>query len=138
MNADKVFALAALWLIANFVGFVLPVNVQPWISVSADVILLGGVGSIVLSLIFGGDWFDRLFAGFMLAAPGAVLMTYVFGWKATNLVDYCQGRLSAQESCGLGEMLSVAIVDLCVLAVGMLIVAVPALPVMWILHRLKG
>jgi hypothetical protein len=56
--------------------------------VIVGIVVFAGVGSIVLSLILGGDGFDHLFAGFMPAAPGMALMR-AFGVHLWSPAEAC-------------------------------------------------
>lgn len=131
---QKIAGLLGFWVVADGIGYFLPAQAQFWVTSIAAVVVVAGLGSIVLSIPFGGDGFDHLIASFMLAAPGAVLMEFS-GVKAPNPVDYCIAHTTAAHACGFGEMLVIMVLDLIIVAIGMAIVAIPAVPIMWKIHK---
>lgn len=120
---QKLVGLSIFWLAANFVASFLPPTAAGVAGVIVAIVLFAGLGSIILSVVLGGDGFDHLFAGFMLALPGWALTYFAFGWQLHNPGLEGEGGPLAM------------IKNLCILAVGMAIVAIPMLPVIWKLQK---
>jgi hypothetical protein len=146
-NMSKIIGLGFFWLIAAIIASFLSPMAAAVVGLIIAIIVLAGLGSIVLSGILGGDGFDHLFAGFMLALPGWCLMHYGFGFrlevpsvadKVKPLSSFAPDILIPIPGTGPGlfsGMMVPMIEDFCIVGVGMLIVAIPTLPVIWKLQK---
>jgi hypothetical protein len=120
----KLIGLGFFWFVAEIIAESVSPGAAAWIGILAGVVVLSGIGSLVLSAVLGGDEFDHLGAGFMLALPGLLLTHYLFGWKLMNPAEMC----APNQGCGLGLVLPAMLANLLIVGVGMAIVAIPAFP----------
>jgi hypothetical protein len=162
-NLHKLHKLGMMWLVASiFASLFLRPTAAFWVVVVLDIATLAGLGSIVLTLVLGGEGFDHLVAGLMLALTGGLVMYFFFGLdlrhpygngsggidcfprihprSASGLarcgskpetdprcIPWSPERFEAQ--CGHVAIFLMMVYDLCVVAIGIAIVAIPMLPV---------
>jgi len=139
----KVFGLGVFWVITAIVATsLLPASWIGWIGLIILAIVLAGFGSIALSLVFGGDGFDYPGRGFLLALFGFLLVKFVFGWDFESpyaiLKDYSVQPPSLNGGEVIGAVFLTMAMDFGKVAVGMVIVAIPTLPIILKLHRSRG
>jgi zinc-ribbon domain len=138
----KLLGLGVFWTVACVVGSFLPIRLMSPFEYIIQVVVLAGLGSILLSLFLGGDAFDHLGSGLLLALAGLVLGYLVIGWgvvedPASALIIYC--NYPSRVSCSpLPIVLGIMALNLCKVAVGMVIVAIPTLPIILKLKRSRG
>jgi len=125
--------LAFAWLAVDVLASFVSPGAAGVIGLIFLVILLTNLGSVVLSAIFRDDS-SHLLAGFMLAFPGWLLTEFVFHWHLLTPAS-CVASMTNPAQCGLGTILGYMVANLFIVGVGMVIVAVPALPLLVKLHK---
>jgi hypothetical protein len=161
-NLHKLHKLGILWFIAMIVASFLRPHAALWVAVACDIATLAGLGSIVLSVFLGGEGFDHLLAGLMLALAGWLVMYFFVGWDLQDPYGNCFPQNSPppvlglarcgsmpvtdprcipwsperfEAQCGHVAIFVMMVYDLCIVAIGMAIVAIPMLPVIWKLKK---
>jgi hypothetical protein len=144
-TAHKLANLGLFWTVAAIVAQFLPPNAAATVEVIVSSLFLTLVGSIVVSAFLGGRGFDHPGSGFVLALAGFLLVHFVFGWdlrKPYGHADVIPGNSFYKEQYVTfkdhTEIFFAMLLNLCKVAVGMGIVAVPTLPIMWKLWKSRN
>jgi|SRR6516165_444888 hypothetical protein len=134
---NKVLGLAVFWLVADVAANHLSHDAAGVLGLVVLVVVLTGLGSVVLSAIFK-DNSSHLFDGFMLAFPGWLLTEFIFHLHLRNPAS-CEASASVSlaQRCTFGGLLVTMFANLCIVGIGMVIVAVPVLPLLWKLQKGK-
>jgi hypothetical protein len=138
--------LGTFWTVAAIVAQFLPPNVAAAVEVVVSSLVLTLLGSIVVSVFLGGGGFDHLGSGFVLALTGFLLVHFVFGWDLTKPYGHAvvipgnrfYKKQYVTSSDGPTEEFFVMLLNLCKVAVGMAIVALPTLPIIWKLRKSRN
>jgi len=138
--------LGLFWTLAAIFAQFLPPNGAAVVEVIFSTLFLTGAGSIAVSAVLGGDGFDYPGSGFVLGLAGFLFVHFVFKWHLTLPYDHAPvipgNRFYTKQFVIFKEphideiftMLS----NLYKVAVGMVIVAVPTLPIMWKLRKSRN
>jgi hypothetical protein len=147
-TAYEVGELGVFWTVAAIVAQFLPPSGAAAVEVIVSSLFLTLVGSIVVSPFLGGRSFDHPVSGFVLALAGFLLVHFVFGWdlrKPYGLADVLPvlpGNPLYKEQYvtfkGHTEIFFAMLLNLCKVAVGMAILAVPTLLIMWKLWKSRN
>jgi len=144
-TAHELAHLGLFWTVAAIVAQFLPPNGAAAVEMIVSSLVLTLVGSIVVSPFLGGRGFDHPGSGFVLALAGFLLVHFVFRWDLTKPyghADVILGNPFYKEQYvtfkGHTEQFFAMLLNLCKVAVGMAIVAVPTLPIMWKLWKSRN
>ena len=122
----NIAGLLFFWLAADFVASLVSPTGGMIIGTILLVVVLSVIGGQVLSVMLREEASPA--AGFMLALPGWLLTQYVFGWHLINPGAVCGSDPNSVASCGFGVAMGAMLVNFAIVAIGMAIVALPALP----------
>jgi hypothetical protein len=141
-TVHKLVGLGTFWTVATITAELLPPTGAAVVALIVLVVVLTGLGSIVVSVFFGGDGFDHPGSGFVLALAGFLLVHFGFGWGLTKPYGvanvfpdnsfYSVRYVTVEDDI---EMFFAMMLNLCKVAVGMAIVATPTLPIIWTLWK---
>ena len=143
--ALKLTHLGLYWAVAAFLAQFLPPKGAAAVEVIASILFLALVGSIVISAFLGSPSFDHPGSGFVLALAGFLLVHFVFGWdlaKPYGLSDVIPGNFFYKKQYvtfnNETDTFFAMLLNICKVAIGMAIVAIPTLPIMWKLWRSRN
>jgi hypothetical protein len=132
---NRMIGLGFAWLALDVLASFISPGTAGVVGFVFLMILLANLGSVVVSALFR-DESSHLLAGFMLAFPGWLLTEFVFHWHLLNPAS-CAANMNSPAQCGFGTIIGYMIGNLCIVGVGMAVIAAPTLPLLLIMRRQK-
>jgi len=108
---QKLFGLGIFWLVADEIASQLSPAAAGVMGAIVAIVVFGGLGSIILAAINGGDWSDHFGKGFSSAASGWAVTTQLIHWHLVNPRHF---------GLGAGAMGEAMVLNLAMVGVGMI------------------